>query len=150
MEMNDATLNAVLAYLKDNELDIIDEDYTCAAGTVDLIFRDNSELVFATVNSSQGLELPEDSLTKTDREQMEIAAASYLAGHDLPSTRVRFDILGIALVGEGKAWLRHHRDAFSDIHDGDIMRSTKAKRVMNTKGKKPSRTKESKDRGDGR
>jgi hypothetical protein len=36
----------------------------------------------------------------------------YLFSHDLPSARVRFDVMALLLSNDGKTFLRHHRDAY--------------------------------------
>jgi putative endonuclease len=133
-------------YLKNHGLDILDESYTCRAGAIDLIYQEDDELVFATVNLSQGLVMPDERLTENDRVRMEIAAVSYLAGHDFPSCRVRFDTLMIAQIDEDKAMLCHHRDAFSTVRESSIDRSAEARRIMGTKSHQSTKTKKSKGR----
>jgi Holliday junction resolvase-like predicted endonuclease len=133
-------------FLENNGADIIEEGYTCEAGRVDLIYREDDELVFAMADSSQGLVMSDENLTGSDRVRMEIAAASYLASHDLPSARVRFDTLKIADLGDGKSLLCHHRDAFSTVRESNIERSAEAKRIIGQEGRKAAKTRKSKGR----
>jgi hypothetical protein len=37
---------------------------------------------------------------------------NYLATHNRPSSRVRFDVIAVVLLEGQKAFLRHHRDAY--------------------------------------
>jgi Holliday junction resolvase-like predicted endonuclease len=138
-------IRIVRQFLENNGAGIIEESYTCEAGSIDLIYREDGEMVFATVDSLSGLVMPDENLTENDRVRMEIAAASYLSSHDCPSARVRFDTLTIAQIGEGKAMLCHHRDAFSTVRES-IKRSAEAKRIIGQEGRKATKTRKSKGR----
>lgn len=82
--------------------------------SVPLIAYDGDVLVFIDVTVRSGFEgfAPE---SQTDREAMEVLAARYLAqSDDEPDFEVRFDIISMMVVGESRAMLRHHINAFSE------------------------------------
>lgn len=82
--------------------------------SVPLIAYDGDVLVFIDVTVRSGFEgfVPE---SQTDREAMEVLAARYLAQtDDEPNFEVRFDIISMMVIGESRAMLKHHINAFSE------------------------------------
>ena len=82
--------------------------------SVPLIAYDEDVLVFIDVTVRNGFEgfVPE---SETDREAMEVLAAKYLAQTDLDeNVEIRFDIISMMVVGESRAMLKHHINAFSE------------------------------------
>jgi putative endonuclease len=102
-------------YLKREGCSIIERNWRSAFGEADIIVREGEDLVFVEVktrtNERQGL--PEESVTKARRKRYENIALAYLSNHCLPSCRVRFDVVAVLLIGQSRAMLRHHRDAFA-------------------------------------
>lgn len=85
-------------------------------GTIDLVARDpeSDDLVFVDVsarpNSGAGF-----GDGRNDRETMELLAVSWLAENDFAeSVGVRFDKISMIVVGEDRALLRHHINAFGE------------------------------------
>lgn len=85
-------------------------------GTIDLVARDpeSDDLVFVDVsarpNSSAGF-----GDGRNNRETMELLAVSWLAENDFAeSVGVRFDKISMIVVGEDRALLRHHINAFGE------------------------------------
>ena len=103
-------------YLEGKGMDIIERNWKCQAGEADIIVRDGEDLVFVEVKarSSEAKGFPEEAVTAEKRRRYEHIALNYLFSHDLPSARVRFDVIALVLNGEGKAFLRHHRDPFGE------------------------------------
>jgi len=103
-------------YLERKGARIIERNWKCQAGEADIIVRDDDDLVFVEVKSrsSDVTGLPEDSVTQKKRQRYERIALEYLFSHDLPSARIRFDVIAMVINKEGKAFLRHHKDAFGE------------------------------------
>lgn len=101
-------------YLTDLGTEIVERNWECQAGEADVIVRDGDDLVFVEVKtrSSTAAGFPEESVGQKKRRKYEQIAMDYLFSHDLPSARVRFDVLSLVLEPGGKTFLRHHRDAF--------------------------------------
>jgi Holliday junction resolvase-like predicted endonuclease len=123
-------MNGAKYYLTTHGMNLIDENCMTPAGQIDLVFQEDDELVFAMVDYSEGLVMPDEMLAKDDRVRMEIAAASYLGSNDMPSSGVRFDTLKIALLDETKMFLCHRRDAYSVVHEESIDRTSDARRLL--------------------
>ena len=115
-------------YLERDGAEVLEEGYATVAGTIDLIFREGDEMVFALTRGASGLSLPAESLTEGDRRRMETAAADYLSTHDMESCRVRFDVFRVARLDKGKTLLCHHRDAFGEPLGRESERGTQAGR----------------------
>ena len=102
-------------YLERQGIEVLERNWRCKAGEADIIAREDDEIVFIEVKTRASLSagLPEDSVTRQKRRRYEGIAIYYLARSDSPSSKVRFDVIAITLVSAGRAFLRHHRDAFS-------------------------------------
>ena len=107
-------VRAATRFCEHKGYEILDAGWTSPEGTtVDLVADDEGCLVFIDVTAKEyGTGPFEDG--KIARSEFEIAAAAWLAAN--PGTadvRVRFDIIGMLVVSESKALLRHHIDALS-------------------------------------
>jgi putative endonuclease len=100
-------------YLKREDISIIERNWRCEAGEADIIAREDGDIVFIEVKTRSNPEmgLPEDAVTPAKRKRYERIAMYYLMEKGPPSSKIRFDVIAI-LLAEGKALLRHHRDAF--------------------------------------
>jgi putative endonuclease len=101
-------------YLANVGTKIIERNWKCQSGEADIIANDGDDLVFIEVKTraSDTYGFPEEAVNHKKRLRYERIATEYLFSHDLPSARVRFDVLALMLSADGKAFLRHHRDAF--------------------------------------
>lgn len=100
----------VAAFLKKNGYTVLEQNYRCRSGEIDLIARDGRYLVFVEVkyrkNSSAGSAL--EAVTQKKAAQVRRVAAYYLYEKNLPETTpCRFDA---AAVDGGK--ITYIRDAF--------------------------------------
>ena len=113
--LGDAGEDLSCTYLEQNVFKLLERNWRCSSGEADIIARDEDTLVFIEVKtrSQPGCGLPEDAITARKRARYEDIAINYLMQHQFPSSKVRFDVISIILFSEQKAFLRHHRDAFS-------------------------------------
>ena len=103
-------------FLERKGIKIVERNWKCQAGEADIIVKDGDDLVFVEVKArtTESTVLPEDAITQKKRQRYERIALEYLFSHDLPSTQIRFDVIALVVNDEGKAFLRHHRDAFGE------------------------------------
>lgn len=91
--------------------DVIATDWTCPAGKVDIIAEDeDGGIAFIDVFARRGYEdgfptAPESGKSLAERETI---ALHFLAQHDKCNIPFRFDNISLAVVGEGRACIRHH------------------------------------------
>lgn len=112
----DRAVSASARYLELRGYEVVEQNWSPEGSdeSVPLIAYDEDALVFidVTVRSGFGGFIPESEI---DREAMEILAAKYLAQiDDEPNFQVRFDIISMMVIGESRAMLKHHINAFSE------------------------------------
>ena len=105
-------VDRALAYLETEGLSLVERNYRCRGGEIDLIMRDGGKLVFVEVRFRSdprfGGALASVDLKKQGR--LVHAAAHYLAAKriDRPS---RFDVVGVS-PDQGKLAIQWIKDAF--------------------------------------
>ncbi|RDV84001.1 YraN family protein [Ammonifex thiophilus] len=104
---------AAALYLRGAGWEIIERNYRCRWGEIDLIAREGETIVFVEVRSKSNLTfgLPEESIGRRKQEKLRKVARHFLArlGRELPC---RFDVIAVAwdaATGEIKS-LRHLRN----------------------------------------
>ncbi|MBI2850661.1 MAG: YraN family protein [Chloroflexi bacterium] len=92
-------------FLKKRGYRIVETNYRCPRGEIDIIARHKESLVFIEVRSKASLRFgsPEESITFAKRSHLRAAAQYYLQdkGGELPEWRI--DVVAIELDGNGKA-----------------------------------------------
>lgn len=100
------TLGEKLAcdFLYRNGYDIIETNFRCPEGEIDIVARHGDTLVFVEVRTktSRRFGLPEESITRTKMSRLRMAAARYGQIHyDLPESR-RIDVIAVEMNAVGK------------------------------------------------
>ena len=108
---------AAVRYLEAMGYDIIEQNWTCDFGGIDIIARDTEDgtIVFADVTLSCVIEdgFAPELVTPGKRASLELIAASFLKDFaDKTDRKVRFDIVGLLILGEDRAMVKHHVNAF--------------------------------------
>ena len=94
--------------------EILEDGWYHGGDSVDFIATDEDDLVFISCqlrrNSGEGF--PKEVI---DRDSLERLAAAYLAEHlDSGDCTVRFDAVSMLVLGNDRAFLRHHRNALCE------------------------------------
>jgi putative endonuclease len=92
-------------FLKKKGYKILDTNYRCREGELDIIARKKDCLVFIEVRTktSAGFGSPEESVTSSKKEKIISSALVYLSEHqDLPESW-RIDFVAVELDRDGKA-----------------------------------------------
>jgi putative endonuclease len=93
-----------VAYLKKKGYKVIERNYRCQWGEVDLIARHKGTLIFVEIKSrsSSDFGLPQDAVDRFKQEKLIQAAKAYMAEHHLQETiPARFDVVAIQLTPSG-------------------------------------------------
>ncbi|KQQ30975.1 hypothetical protein ASF61_17220 [Duganella sp. Leaf126] len=95
-----------LAYLLAQGLVLVERNFRCKAGEIDLIMRDGAHLVFVEVRrrAAGSFGGAAASVTAAKQQRLVHAAQFYLL-RQRPLPPCRFDL--VALDGDRLAWLRH-------------------------------------------
>ena len=91
-------------FLKKRGYRILETNYRCPQGEIDIVARHKDSLVFIEVRTKTSLEFgtPEESITSTKRNHMRATAFHYQQAHtDLPQ-QWRIDVVAIELNQKGK------------------------------------------------
>ena len=100
-------------YLRKQGYKIIERNYHCRYGEIDLIARDGETLVFVEVKSrrSTAFGTPEEAVGAAKQKKISIVALWYLAERNIHDTAARFDVVSILLTGRSRK-IELIRDAF--------------------------------------
>jgi putative endonuclease len=96
------------AFLQQSGLKVIERNYQCRFGEIDLIARDGNMLVFVEVRmrKSNAFGGAAASITRAKREKLLLTARHYLLGmRQVPACR--FDAILIAGEGAAPEWLKN-------------------------------------------
>ena len=108
---------AATCFLQRREYEILDRNWKCIAGEADIVALQDDTLCFIEVKTRKDAQkgFPSEAVDMRKRSRYERIAACYLKDHDYADVRVRFDVIAILVLGEGRAFLRHHLTAFGSM-----------------------------------
>ena len=91
-------------FLKKRGYHILETNYRCPEGEIDIVAKRKDSLVFVEVRTKTSTEFgsPEESITPAKKERMRTAALYYRQAHgNLPMTW-RIDVVAVELTQKGK------------------------------------------------
>lgn len=88
---------------------LVDRNWRCDLGEIDLVLRDGDVLVFCEVKtrSSTAFGHPLEAVGPVKGARLRRLAARWLAAHDLRPRDVRIDLVGVLLAARGPAEVEH-------------------------------------------
>jgi putative endonuclease len=100
--------------LTDQGLQVLDRNWRCRAGELDVVARDGTALVFCEVKtrSAGGFGHPVEAVTAVKRRRLRHLARAWLDAHDHHAPDLRFDVIGVLVPRSGPARVTHLRNAF--------------------------------------
>jgi len=87
------------AYLQEAGYQILERNYRCPFGEIDIIAREDDTLVFVEVKSrrSENFGLPQLAVGPEKQRRISKTSLYYLQSHRLDASNVRFDVVAILL-----------------------------------------------------
>ena len=84
-------------YLEEMQYEIIERNFKCKQGEIDIIARKNEEIVFIEVKTRQslGYGLPAEAVTEIKQKHIEKSTKYYLYKNHLEQDFVRLDIIEV-------------------------------------------------------
>ena len=84
---------------------ILDKNYRCRYGEVDIVAQQGAELVFTEVRTRRGMEFgtAQESITSAKAKHLIAASQHYLERHFLTDTDWRIDLVSIKWAPDGAA-----------------------------------------------
>jgi len=105
-----------VSFLERNRYRILERNYRCKGGEVDIVARDprDKSLVFVEVKARRGLSygVPQLAVTPFKQRQISKAALTWLAKHRHQDTNARFDVIAILWADGGAPTIEHIVNAF--------------------------------------
>jgi putative endonuclease len=103
------------AFLADAGLQVLDRNWRCREGELDLVARDGDALVFCEVKTRRGIGYghPVEAVTAAKRRRLRLLAQRWLAAHDQHAPDLRFDVVGVLVRPGRPALVTHLRGGFS-------------------------------------
>lgn len=103
-ELGEKGETIAVRYLKKRGYRILEKNYVCKMGEIDLIAREKGTLVFIEVKTRGSIRFgpPEMAVDKRKQEQLSRAALFFLKEKGLVDEKARFDVVAIRLGPEGE------------------------------------------------
>jgi putative endonuclease len=97
--------------LVDDGMVLLDRNWRCELGEIDLVLRDRDTLVVCEVKTRRSAALghPLEAVTAAKARRLRRLAARWLADHDVHPREVRLDMVGILQPAGGEAVVEHVR-----------------------------------------
>jgi len=104
-------------FLKNQGYKIIERNYRCRRGEIDIIAQDNEEVVFIEVKTRWSLRygLPEEAVSFYKRKHIIKVGLIYLQQHRFEEVNSRFDVVSILMEGEKVKEVKLIKNAFKSI-----------------------------------
>ena len=101
-------------FLKKSGYGIVERNYRCPYGEIDIIARDGKVLVFVEVKArtSGAFGLPKESVGRRKQRHIIRASAEYMAKNGLAESPARFDVVSIEIESVGGASTELIKNAF--------------------------------------
>ncbi|PKQ09968.1 MAG: YraN family protein [Actinobacteria bacterium HGW-Actinobacteria-9] len=106
--------DAAAAFLERLGMTIMERNWRCKAGEIDIVGLDGETLVLVEVKTRRTAArgTPEEAVSPTKQKKLIRLAREYVAHASLEPQEIRFDVIGIVPISQDRALLRHHRAAF--------------------------------------
>ncbi len=96
--------NVAAIHLEASGLSIVERNWRCRGGEIDLIARDDETVVFVEVKTRRGRDYgaPEEALTPQKAQKLLVLGQQYMADHALEDVNWRIDLVAVELDGNGR------------------------------------------------
>lgn len=96
-------------YLTDRGLVVLDRNWRCPQGEIDLVLREASTLVICEVKTRRSAEFghPLEAVTEQKLHRLRILAVAWLRAHSVKAKDVRIDLVSVVQPVRGPAQIEH-------------------------------------------
>ena len=100
--------------LVDAGMTLLDHNWRCSAGELDLVARDGATVVFCEVKTRRtaAFGTPVEAVNAAKVKRLRALAALWFAAHPQMHGEVRFDVISVRPQPSGRATVEHLRGAF--------------------------------------
>lgn len=105
--------DVVNQYLSKNGYEVLERNFQCNFGEIDIIFRDKNEIVFSEIKTRNGVKYgyPAESVTYLKKKHIYNTAKYFLYKNGLLNKFVRFDVIEVYLNNK-KPIINHIKSVF--------------------------------------
>jgi putative endonuclease len=104
--------DAAAAYLERVGMTVVDRDWQCEAGSIDIVALDGATIVVIDVDTREGGGTATgEGVSAAAGSRITRLAEAYIQAAVLQDVTWRYDRVSLLLLGDNRALLRHHRDA---------------------------------------
>ncbi len=98
-------------HLTDTGMVILDRNWRCPAGEIDLVLRDQQTLVICEVKtrSSNDYGTPHEAVTPAKIARLRRLTGAWLSAHDLRPSEIRLDLVAVLRPRRGPTVIEHVR-----------------------------------------
>jgi putative endonuclease len=91
-------------HLESQGYEVLEHNWRCRRGEIDLVTRDGDTLVFVEVKTRRGRDYgtPEEAITRSKAQRLLQLGQRYLLEHDLEDVEWRVDLVAVELDPKGK------------------------------------------------
>ncbi len=102
------------AYLTRAGVRVLDRNWRCREGELDIVAREGPALVFCEVKTRRGTGFghPVEAVTPAKQRRLRLLAQRWLAAHEEHAPDLRFDVVGVLVRPSRPPLVRHLRSAF--------------------------------------
>lgn len=102
-------------YLRKNNYKIIEKNFRCPLGEIDIVARDGPTIVFVEVKSRNSCRFgrPEEAVDRRKQAKLSRIALAYLKSKSCLDSRARFDVVSVYMEPHGKPAIRLIKNAFN-------------------------------------
>ncbi|HEX3907005.1 MAG TPA: YraN family protein [Mycobacteriales bacterium] len=106
--------NVAARHLVEAGLEVVDRNWRCAAGEIDIVAREGGVVVICEVKtrSSTAFGAPQEAVTPVKAARLRELALWWLREHPCGGAPVRFDVVSVLRSPRGAAAVQHLRGAF--------------------------------------
>ena len=107
--------SAAAAYLERTGMQIVERNWRCQRGEIDIVALDGDALVLCEVKTrtTPAKGTPEEAVSPAKQRKLVRLAEAYITSAGVEPCTVRFDVVSIRVLSDDRALLRHHRAAFT-------------------------------------
>ncbi len=109
--------DVAVSYLKKNGYKIVERNFRCVLGEIDIVAYDGKTLVFVEVRTRKSRQFgsPISSVSYRKQKKLISLANFYIKKHRLFDKPARFDVVGITLGEKDNCTVELVKNAFSDF-----------------------------------
>jgi putative endonuclease len=112
--LGNAGEDAVTAWYETSGYRVLDRNWRCREGELDLVVTGGDTLVFCEVKTraSTRFGAPVEAVTATKQRRLRMLATRWLAEHDIRRRTLRFDVASVTRAPDGELAVEVLEDAF--------------------------------------